>query len=111
MKSAYKFIKPSLLCFAVAMSLTIGASAADVAGNAFDFLRMDAGAAGIALGGAVAARPTDAYSVFYNPALNYASGREGFISAGLSYSAWVEGINYQDAVVGARSGKKGLSQI
>ena len=88
-----------------ALCLSAGASAADVAGSAFDFLRMDAGAAGIALGGAAAARPADAYSVLYNPALNYASSREGFISAGLSYSAWVEGINYQDAVVGARSGK------
>ncbi|MCX5785011.1 MAG: PorV/PorQ family protein [Elusimicrobia bacterium] len=94
-----------LLSVSAALCLASGALAADVAGNAFDFLRMDAGAAGIAAGGAGAAKPTDAYSVFYNPALNYASGREGFISAGLSYSAWVEGINYQDAAIGRRSGK------
>ena len=100
-----KFTKLLFLCLITAIGFAAVVSAADVAGNAFDFLRMDAGAAGIAVGGAAAAKPTDAYSVFYNPALNYASGKEGFISAGLSYSAWVEGINYQDAAIGRRSGK------
>ena len=105
MKFPHIPIKSRLLCFTAALCLAAAASAADVAGNAFDFLRMDAGAAGIAVGGAAVARPMDAYSVFYNPALNYASGKEGLLSAGLSYSAWVEGINYQDAAIGGRFGK------
>ena len=105
MKSPDKFIRPLLLGVPLAFGIAAGAAAAEVAGRAFEFLRMDAGAAGIALGGAAAGRPTDAYAVFYNPALNYVSGKERFISAGLSYSAWVEGINYQDAVIGVRSGK------
>ena len=98
-------LRSMCLCLAAGMLLAAGAAASDVGGNAFDFLRMDAGAAGIALGGAAVGRPTDAYAVLLNPALNCAPGEEGSVSAGLSYSAWVEGINYQDVVIGRRSGK------
>ncbi|MEI7527623.1 MAG: PorV/PorQ family protein [Elusimicrobiota bacterium] len=105
MSSIRRTLKLLALCVAAALAPAAPAAAAYAAGNAFDFLRLDAGAAGMALGGAVAGRPLDAYGVFYNPALNYASGREGFLAAGLSYSSWAEGINYRDAVAGLRSGK------
>ncbi|MCX5792783.1 MAG: PorV/PorQ family protein [Elusimicrobia bacterium] len=105
MSSIRRTLKLLALCVPAALAPAAPAAAAYAAGNAFDFLRLDAGAAGMALGGAVAGRPLDAYGVFYNPALNYASGREGFLAAGLSYSSWEQGINYQDAVAGLRSGK------
>ena len=64
-----------------------------------EFLLMDQGARGIAMGGAFSAMTDDANSVYWNPA---GLTRVPRLSATFMYSRYVQGVNYQSAYVASR---------
>lgn len=70
-----------------------------------DFLLMDIGARGIAMGGAYSAVTNDAYSLYWNPAGLTKIPR---FSAGFMYTRYVEDITYQSASLAYRLTDSGV---
>jgi hypothetical protein len=94
-----------LLLAAVCLSLLpAAAGASDFTRNAVgtmgsEFLLMDQGARGIAMGGAYSAVTNDAASIYWNPA---GLTRVPRLSAMFSYTRYVQGVTYQSGYVATR---------
>ncbi len=73
-----------------------------------DFLLMDQGARGIAMGGAYSAVTNDAYSIYWNPAGLTKIPR---FSADFMYSTYVEDISYQSGVAAQRISDTGVIAV
>lgn len=71
-----------------------------------DFLTMDIGARGIAMGGAFSAVTNDVYSLYWNPA---GLQRIPRLSAGFMYTRYVSDINYQSGSAAWRLNETGVA--
>ncbi|MBI3551399.1 MAG: PorV/PorQ family protein [Elusimicrobia bacterium] len=98
------------LALAVALTPIVGVRAADFTKDSIgttggDFLLMDLGARGIAMGGAYSAVTNDAYSLYWNPA---GLTRVPRFSANFTYGKYFEDINYQSGAVAKRINDTGV---
>lgn len=98
------------LAAALAVLLAAPAGAADFEKNAIgttgsQFLTLDQGARGIAMGGAYSAVTNDAYSIYWNPA---GLARVPRLSAAFMYTNYVADIAYQSGVVAKRVNDVGV---
>ena len=94
----------TILIAVLALVLSAPARAMDFTRNAVgtagsEFLNMDVGARGIAMGGAYSAVTNDAYSMYWNPA---GLTRVPRLSATFTYARHVAGVNYQAAYLAKR---------